>query len=313
MAYGIRNPGFSYEGYQGNVPAYRAPQRKFRRPEYQEMKRPSPLPGMGISLGNVVLSAAQKRKEREVAAELAKQKVLEKQIAEEAAKKVATTGKATTGTTGIVAGETAAATEGAAATTSAAGIEGASVASGGVTALGAASAGMSGLGAGMLAKGITAELGANEELSQGTGLVAAIGTGAYMGAGAGPYGAVIGGVAGGVGYVVAESTWLCTATKESVGLKPAYSEALDKLREYAKNMHKKEFIFYVREGKFLVEKIKNSESDLKEYYETFKKEVVEPVAELIFAKQPEDAFKLYAAKTRELFRQYMPELEIKYV
>ena len=312
MAYGIRKPGFSYEGYQGTVPAYRAPQRKFRRPEYQEIEEPSPLPGMGISLGNVVLSAAEKRKERAVAAELAEQKVLEKQIVEEAAKKAAVEKTATTSTTGAAGGAGVTAAEGATTATTAAGVEGASVASGGVTALGAASAGMSGIGAGMLAKGITAELGANEELSQGAGLLAAVGTGAYMGAGAGPYGAVVGGVAGGVGYVVAESTWLCTATKESVGLKPADTAALDKLREYAKNMRKKEFAFYLRQGQELVKKVEESESDLKEYYETFKKEVVEPVAKLIFAKQPEAAFNLYAAKTKELFRQYMPELEIKY-
>lgn len=255
MAYGIREnrtPGFSYQGYQNNTPAYRAPQRKFRQPTYQETKQPSPIPGMALGLAGIELGAAEKFIGR------------------------------------------------------GAGVKGASAASGGVGTLGLASSGVAGTSAGMLARDIATEFGGNEELSYGAGLVTAAGTGAFIG---GPVGA---GVAS-VGYAVAESTWLCTATKESVGLKSVHVEALNKLRDYARRTHKKEFMFYLRQGKKLVKEIKNSESNLKSYYDDFRRKVVDPVAKLIFAKEPEAAFKLYAAKTRELFGRYMSKLEIKYV
>lgn len=188
---------------------------------------------------------------------------------------------------------------------------------------------MMGMGAGKTAENVNKARGLSKRQQTVAGMWGAIGSGAAVGGG---YGALAGGAAyaatryqddpvkderdvadvmlGGMPTIVEEGTWLCTATKESTGLDTAHDGALSVLREYAETAHRKQFIFYIRQGQRLVGKIKDSEVDLKEYYSAFKEEVVKPVTKLISVKKLEAAFKLYAAKTTKLFNQYMPELEV---
>lgn len=282
-------PGFRYSGgIRADNPPTR---RKQREPApLPPLERPNQWPGLAVEGGKQVFSTMATRKAIEASMKKAGEEATNK-----LAEKVATEGakKAVTGEVGK-AGVKKVATEGVKK----------SIYSNIVPGLGIA---VSGYSAGQLGETIGEYSGLNEDQSRVAGAVSAFGAG-FM-AGGGPWGGVAGATAYGLGEVAEANSWLCTETKETIGLTDEEMSAVKELRKYARKEHGKEFLFYIRNGEDLTKAIRAKEQDIGEYYRVFKASVMNPVIRHIRLGDNELAYNHYAEKIKALFHRYMPELE----
>lgn len=105
-------------------------------------------------------------------------------------------------------------------------------------------------------------------------------------------------------------SWLCTATKNVVGLGQSEAETMKALKRYANEHHKGWLTFYLKYGTILTRIIAEQEDDVKGFYENLRRTLIEPACK-VFRADPEAAFDIYHFIGKTLFRAYMPELEIK--
>ena len=136
---------------------------------------------------------------------------------------------------------------------------------------------------------------------------AGIGAGAAAGSMFGPVGAVIGGVLGGAAAAI-KNTWLCTKTKELVGMTEHEWETIGQFREYALENHSDWLNVYVDIGPALLEKINGDE----EFYSNLKDKFIDPVIKLTDGGFMEAAYLTYKSVVMDLIDKYDPELTKEY-
>lgn len=147
----------------------------------------------------------------------------------------------------------------------------------------------------------------------GAGALSGLAIGASYGSVGGPVGAGIGAIIGGIAGAVSSSTWLCTATKNTVGLDEREMLDVIRLRRYALENHKGMMLFYLNEGSKLVNAImdRNGIEGSKEFYRKLKDIMITPCLKFVKERNMEEAYQLYYDITEELFKEYLPDIEIK--
>lgn len=106
-------------------------------------------------------------------------------------------------------------------------------------------------------------------------------------------------------------TWICTATKKTVGMSMEELSSMARLREYAKTNHAYCHDLYMEEGPRLIAAIAEQQQDAMAFYATVRTILVEPVVRLVKSKSMETAYQLYRSVTIFLSSIYTPEIEIK--
>lgn len=99
-------------------------------------------------------------------------------------------------------------------------------------------------------------------------------------------------------------TWLCTKTKETVGMDDDEWETIGKFREYVYKNHLDWISFYVKIGPELVETINGDKS----FYSDLKNTFLKPVIGLTKGGFMEAAYLSYKSATIQLINKYKPEL-----
>lgn len=107
-----------------------------------------------------------------------------------------------------------------------------------------------------------------------------------------------------------KGTWLCTATKNTVGMDEREWMDIVRLRKYSLKEHEKEMLFYLDEGKELVNAIADQVRDINSFYGKFKDLLNEKIFPFIRSREMETAYENYQNVTREYFKKFLPELEL---
>ncbi len=107
----------------------------------------------------------------------------------------------------------------------------------------------------------------------------------------------------------AVGTWICTATKETIGMTPDEWDELARFRQYARENHFNVLRHYIEIGPNLISAIRESEGDnLTAFYENLMVDMIRPVIVLSGSSHSEQAFEMYRDHTVKLCEKYTPEL-----
>jgi hypothetical protein len=106
-----------------------------------------------------------------------------------------------------------------------------------------------------------------------------------------------------------DDTWLCTEISKYVGLTKDDHKALRKLRRYAITNYRSTAKKYFDTGNILVAAI-NEKEDGHSFYGQLKRDMVQPIIQLVKDDKLEEAYQKYLKDTLALVDEYSPELGV---
>jgi hypothetical protein len=106
-----------------------------------------------------------------------------------------------------------------------------------------------------------------------------------------------------------KDTWLCTEISKYIGLTKDDHKALRKLRRYAITNYRSTAKKYFDTGNILVAAI-NEKEDGHSFYGQLKRDMVQPIIQLVNDDKLEEAYQKYLKDTLALVDEYSPELGV---